>query len=417
MVMTPVERSRAAIWVVSAAAIALVLKLLIAFSTIGTNDVVMFYRFSHELMRHGLEWTYRNDLLFNHPPLIAYFLRAICAFSERPFAQEIGLTFPFLLRLPGIIADFLVVVTLLRIRQQKPELHLPVWALLLFALSPVSLMVSGFHGNTDSIMVMFLVLATCAGLRNQPLRCGIFFALSCQIKVVPVLFLPILIFFWLHRRALLTFLIPLCVTTLVCWSEPLLVFPLVFAKNVLSYGSTWGIWGFSYLLRLTGLPEFSRVSFFGFGGWQIFVVTACKLIIISSLLILGWRRREVESRGVWDSIAYGWIIFFIFSPGVCTQYLVWLAPFILLLSPTFYTWLLGSSSIFAFVFYNTISKGLPWYQGVSTNALNKIWTPWSLLPWFVLIIGLIAVWASAKQADPSLRFFSLRPVKHVRALA
>ena len=79
---------------------------------------------------------------------------------------------------------------------------------------------------------------------------------------------------------------------------------------------------------------------------------------------------------------------FRFFPGVCTQYLIWLAPFILLLSPTFYTWLLGSSSIFAFVFYNTISNGLPWSKGASTNALNEIWTPWSVLPWLVLINGI-----------------------------
>ena len=133
----------------------------------------------------------------------------------------------------------------------------------------------------------------------------------------------------------------------------------------------WGIWGLSYLLRLTGWPEFSRVSFFGLGPWQTFVVTGCKLFIILAVLTLAWRRRKVEGRGIWDSIAYGWIIFFVFSPGVCTQYLIWLAPFILLLSPTFYTWLLGSSSIFAFVFYNTISNGLPWYKGASTNALNE----------------------------------------------
>ena len=101
--------------------------------------------------------------------------------------------------------------------------------------------------------------------------------------------------------------------------------------------------------------------------------------------------------------------FFPFSPGVSTQYLVWLAPFILLLSPTFYTWLLGTSSIFAFVFYNTISNGLPWYKGVSTNALNKIWTPWSLLPWGVLIGGAILILVRGGATIPrSVRFPSKR---------
>ena len=117
----------------------------------------------------------------------------------------------------------------------------------------------------------------------------------------------------------------------------------------------------SYLLRLTGRPEFRRVSFIGFGPWQTCVVTGCKLFIIAAVLTLAWRRRKVEGRGIWGTMAYGWVIFFVFAPGVCTEYFVWLAPFILVFSPTFYTWLLGSSSIFAFVFYDTISNGLPWY--------------------------------------------------------
>jgi uncharacterized membrane protein len=318
--------------------------------------------------------------------------------------------FPFLLRLPGIVADFVVIILLLRIKRNDPRLRLPTWALVIFALSPLSIMVSGYHGNTDPVMVILFLFSVYFCTRGQPALSGLFFALSAQVKIIPLLFFPILLFFWMQRRLLLRFLIPFAVASAILWSEPLLKFPLTFAKNVLSYGSTWGIWGLSYLLRLTGRPEFSHVSFFGLGPWQTFVVTACKLLIIAAVLALAWRRRKVEGRGVWDSIVYGWIIFFVFSPGVCTQYLVWLAPFILLLSPTFYTWLLGSSSFFAFVFYNTISKGLPWYQGVSTNALNKIWTPWSLLPWLVLITGLIVLWRKAKRADPSLRLFSLRPV-------
>jgi uncharacterized membrane protein len=396
--------------VLIAAGIALILKLLIAWNTFGTNDVVTFYLFGKSLTGGGLEWTYQNTILFNHPPLVAYYLRAIYSLHHVPFLEASGISFPFLLRSPGIVADFVVILVLLQIKESDLRLRLPTWALVIFALSPLSIMVSGYHGNTDSVMVTLLLLSIYFCTRNQPALCGLFFALSAQVKVIPLLFFPILLFFWVERRLLLRFVVPLAVVSAVLWSEPLLKFPLIFAKNVISYGSTWGIWGLSYLLRLTGRPEFSRVSFFDLGPWQTFVVTGCKLIIIAGVLMLAWRRRKVEASRVWDSIAYGWIIFFILSPGVCTQYLVWLAPFILLLSPTFYTWLLASSSIFAFAFYNTISNRFPWYKGVSTNALNKIWTPWSLLPWLVLIAGLIVLWRKAKRADPSLRLFSLRPV-------
>ncbi|HTL18128.1 MAG TPA: hypothetical protein VL793_12900, partial [Patescibacteria group bacterium] len=180
------------VWIFGAALVALVAKVLIALNTFGSNDVAAFYIFARLLHDHGLEWTYRNGVpwgsnlpVFNHPPLTAYYLELIETLSRNEFFRAHGLTFPFLLRFPGIVADFVVVWILLRISATSAALRLPSWALAFFALSPVSLMVSGFHGNTDPVMVMFLVVAACMGLRGRPVLCGIFFALSCQIKIVP----------------------------------------------------------------------------------------------------------------------------------------------------------------------------------------------------------------------------------------
>lgn len=401
---------RCSVWIIVCALFAAGIKMVIAYCTIGTNDVVSFYFFGKSLIDHGLEETYKSMISFNHPPLTAYYLRAIFYLQRLPWFQENQISFPFLLRLPGIVADLVVVFLLVRIRKQESQFQVPAWVLVLFALSPLSIMVSGFHGNTDPVMVMLLAFSVYYCLRNQPAFCGLFLALSSQVKIIPLLFLPIILCFWIQRRALFRFAIPFAAASATLWSEPLLKFPLLFAKNVFSYSSYWGIWGISYLLRLTGRPEFNRVSFFDLGSVQNLVVTTCKFVIIAAVLLLAWRRRQMDGRGLWASVTYAWVIFFVFSPGVCTQYLIWLAPFVLFLSPTFYCYLLASSSAFAFVFYDTISQGLPWYVGISTNYLNKLWTPWSLLPWLVLAGGLIVMWKQAKREDPSLRLVSLRSV-------
>ena len=145
-----------------------------------------------------------------------------------------GITFPFLLRLPGIVADFVVILVLLQIKANDPRLRLPIWALVIFALSPLSIMVSGYHGNTDPVMVMLFLFSVYFCSRDQPVLSGLFFALSAQVKIVPLLFFPILLFFWMQRRVLLRFVVPFAAASAVLWSEPLLEFPLVFAKNVLS---------------------------------------------------------------------------------------------------------------------------------------------------------------------------------------
>jgi uncharacterized membrane protein len=401
-------RKRKTLYIVGLGLIALLLKLIIAFNTFGSTDAVVFYTFAKALSREGLEFTYRHSILFNHPPLTAHYLQLIFYLDQQPIFQSNGLTFPVLLRLPSILADFVVVLTLLEIPEKCPEIRIPAWSLALFALSPVSLMVSGFHGNTDPVMVMFLVLAAFMCLRNKPALAGLFLALSCQIKVIPLLFVPIFLLFYHERGYRARFLLPFAFGLLLSWSEALVRFPALFVRNVLSYGGFWGIWGIGYWLRLTGLPGFNVVNFFHLPLLERVVITTLKLVIIAAVLIIAWRRRKLSSKGFLDSLAYAWLIFFVLAPSVSAQYLVWLAPFMLVLSPSFYGWLTAASSIFLFFFYNVTAGGFPWYFAMSTNKLNSVWTPWSLWPWASLIVGMILFWQKARVTDPSLHLFSLK---------
>lgn len=380
-------RDLRAIFIVALALIAMTVKLAIAYNTIGTNDAVFFYGFAKVLNEHGLRWTYEHSRYFNHPPLTAYFLQGIFALTEQPWAQGLGIHFPFLLRLPGIIADLLTVLVLLQFR--KVDVAVPTWALALFAISPVSLMVSGFHGNTDSVMVLLLVCAVWMCLRDQPALAGLFLALSCQIKIAPLLLLPAFVLFWWSQNRSRNFLIVGAITTCVLWAQPLLGFSTLFAKNVLAYGSYWGMWGITYLFRATGIQEFSRVSFFDLDPAQTLIMTILKVIIIASVVWIAWQNRKSRGRAFVDSLGYAWLVFFVFAPGVCPQYLVWLAPFVLILSPSFYTAVLISSSVFLFVFYNVTSGGLPWSVAISTDETRDSWIPLSLLPWLTLIAGSI----------------------------
>src|SRR5438045_2873658 len=170
--------------ILALALVALTLKVTIAYNTIGTNDAVFFYGFAKVLSQHSLEWTYQHSRYFNHPPLTAYYLRGIYFVTEQRWCQDLGVHFPFLLRLPGIIADFLVVLVLLRVT--RTDLRVPAWALALFALSPVSLMVSGFHGNSDSVMVLPLICSAWMCLRSPPILAWLLFALCRQNNILPM---------------------------------------------------------------------------------------------------------------------------------------------------------------------------------------------------------------------------------------
>lgn len=101
----------------------------------GTNDVVAFYQFAKALEAHGLSWTYEHSILFNHPPLVGHFLQGLGWVDQQPFCQQNGLTFPFLLRFPSVLADFVLALLLFSVVREYPELRPSRWALLLFAAS------------------------------------------------------------------------------------------------------------------------------------------------------------------------------------------------------------------------------------------------------------------------------------------
>lgn len=390
------------VFVVTLALVALTVKLAIAFNTIGTNDTVVFYGFAKVLSQHSLGWTYAHSRYFNHPPLTAYFLRGIFALTEQQWCQGLGIHFPFLLRLPGILADFGVVLILLRLA--KDRVRVPTWALALLAVSPASLMVSGFHGNTDAVLVLFLVCSVWMCLRNQPVAAGFFFALSCQIKIVPLLLLPGFVMFWWSQHRSRPFIVAGAVTTAVFWAEPLLGFPVLFAKNVFGYGGYWGLWGVTYLIRLTGLRQFSRVSCFDLEPDQVVIMSVLKVIVIAGCVWLAWRNRQARGQAFVESIGCAWLIFFLLTPSISPQYLVWATPFILVLSPPLHAAFLLTSSIFLFAFYNITSGGLPWNLALAMDDSRQHWGVWSLIPWFTLIVGSIVLWLQ-KQPWKSRLFF------------
>lgn len=399
--------------IVAVAGIAALSKIGLALTTMGTNDVIAFYQFAKAIETHGLTRTYQHSVLFNHPPLVGYFLAVLAWLDHQTIFQQSGLTFPFFLRLPGIIADFIVVLLVLSVVRKYPELRPPRWALLLFAISPVSIMVTGFHGNTDPILVLFLLVASIMAVDGRPVLCGLFLALSCQVKVIPLLLLPLFFFFWFERRRVWSFAGSFFLSAFLFCAEPLLKSPVVFVKNVLAYGSFWGVWGLTYCLRITGLNEFQKTSFFNLSASQNAIILILKITVVLGILVLAWRRRKLAAPALFATIGYAWMIFFVVSPGVAAQYLVWLAPFILLLSPTFYGFLVAGSSIFLFALYTITSGGFPWYFAHASNKLSAACAQWALVPWLILGGGLIAFAWNARRQNPDLRFLSFKAIQPV----
>src|SRR5262249_51809162 len=146
-------------------------------------------------------------------------------------------------------------------RQRRSVLEATVGAVAC-ALSPVLLVVSGYHGNTDPVFVMFAVLSlyllTLRASTTRAALAGICFGVSFSVKLVPILVLPLLVLLaWRAGvRRLVAFLAGIAVFMAPLWIPVAVLNWTPFKVNVLGYagygGSTsWGLLDFMHHFGLS----------------------------------------------------------------------------------------------------------------------------------------------------------------------
>lgn len=377
------------------ALLAAMAKLFCAATTSGTLDVVCFREFGRIISNEGLIALYEKIPVFNHTPLVG---TGVSLLFDATGGRDVP--FRLLLRLPAIAADVLTVVALLWVRRRTGR---PAWwALGLFAASPVAFMISGYHGNIDSLVALGLLLTTLACFSpNGAALCGLCWGLTCQVKIIPLLVAPVFFFHWWHRGQAWRFLTVGALTALVGWAWPLVTIPEVFAQRVLGYNSMWGTWGISALIRMSGAEGLDAVRL---APANAGVSAALKLVVMAAVCALAWRRRAAEPMSLFTTLSLAWLLFFVFAPGFCVNYLIWLAPFVLVHSERSYVAVTAASAVALFAFYTTVCGSLPWdkaYEGIKTAPL---WIPWLLLPWVTMAVCLAALrrdWTGTGRAGLS----------------
>jgi hypothetical protein len=371
--------------VILVALIAAAAKLYCACTTSGTLDVVCFREFGRIISDEGLIALYRKVPIFNHTPLVGTLAGALFDATEGRDGP-----FRFFLRLPGILADFGSVLALLWLRRRtgRPDW----WALALFAASPVAFMVSGFHGNIDSVLAFGLLLTALTCFSGEAALCGLCWGLTCQVKIIPLLVAPIFFFYWWQRGKARKFFTVAVITVLIGWAWPLFTIPGVFLRRVLDYNSMWGTWGISALLNFSGLPGVGGVMgverMSHAGAW---ISEVMKLGVMAGVCTLAWRRRAGEAPALFTTLSLCWLVFFTFAPGFGAPYLIWLTPFVVVCSGRWYAALTAASSVALFAFYTVVCGSLPWDKAYEAIRTAPRWIPWLLPAWVTMAACLFAM--------------------------
>jgi hypothetical protein len=379
-----------------AAFLATVLKAAWVVNSVGSSDARLFFVYGREFSHSTLTHMYGKGPIFNHTPLTAYLMAGLYNLSQGDY-----FTFAACLRFLSIFADLGLIALLVSLRNRTGQP--PWWALVLFAASPVSLMISGFHGNIDPLLVLALFGAAYALVLKKPLLAGALFALSANIKIVPLLLAPVFFFYLLKRgwRPLLTFCAAAAVVMALGAAQPLLQCPALYLKNVYGYGSYFGTWGFTYWLNQLGGPAYSEVSFMGLSDEQLKAMSILKAAMILGVVAFAWRRRGVQGPALLTTLTTAFACIFIFAPGMGPQYLVWFAPFLLWSSPRWFAVITACCTAYMISFYHPASKfSFPWDLAFPRPEI-VYWGPWMNLLWLAFIALLVVNTPAWAQAEPA----------------
>jgi Gpi18-like mannosyltransferase len=297
------------------------MRLTLSAISLGSDDAGIWHNFGAQIAWQGLFHLYRTEINFNHPPLPAYW--AMIAFEITLHSPRY---FAFVFRIPGILADALSCVLLCKIgsyRSLQPRVGATGMKLAAaFAWSPCAILMSGHHGSTDSIYAALCLLAAfCATELASPFATGLALGGAINIKLIPVLLIPVYLLLQRSRSAALKFLGGLAVMT-IPFIPVLIGCGRAFHRNAIEYNSLIDYWGVDQILLETqnvkqyaGVGTILLAEYLAMGRYVLFAA-----ILIFALIA---RRKGMDFYTAGAGTA---ALFLILTPGFGVQYLIFALP-------------------------------------------------------------------------------------------
>lgn len=319
------------IWVFLAASAMLVLKLYLSSMSVGTNDMAQWKYFADFIKGYGtFEVCKINSIamVYNHPPLISWMLKLV------NFAVlKTGFSFPYVFRLTPIFADYASIFIIWKLLG-KYAVKSRTLLCIICSINPINFFISGFHGNTDSVFILLVLLAIYFVEDNSAFLAGLIYGLSICVKIVPVILAPLFIYYFKTKKDRIIFLLSALVAPLIVFIPYLIVDCHSLIRNIFLYGSLKGVWGLGYfILSIFNNENLSmyirQIFYFIFEFYNSFSFPVFFLLIIFLGKILIAKRKTNLTEGVFLAFC----LFLAITPGFGVQYLAWLSFFAVIASP------------------------------------------------------------------------------------
>jgi hypothetical protein len=276
-------------------------------------DVLRYQKVAAHLL--DVSWNpYLAPRLYPYPPVWMW-VEAAAGWASR----TTGLSFALLVKAPVVAADVAIVAVLDAWGRERGGAAR--WAGWVYALHPVSVLVTGFHGQFDSLALLAVLLSLRALDRGRRDASALWLAAAIAVKSVPVLLLPFLA--WRDRRSMLRYVVlatgPVALLLLpFAWMDPGAL-----RRELFGYG---GVADFGWIGLVRGLTWLrTGVLAKAEASHWTGLVAVGKVLFLAGIAGLWIRARQAA-----DPARIALLVFLLFDVlygAVSAQYVLWPVPF------------------------------------------------------------------------------------------
>jgi hypothetical protein len=345
--------------------------------TLGSNDSRTWDIHALRVLTDGLGVSYLKyqnaSPRLNHPPLMLLY-----AAQAHLWAGQSLLAFVRLFKLLGLAGEALSMWALWRYASPR--------AFAVYACLPAPILVSGFHGNTDCLCAALVLVAAIAFDRKSYLLSGILWAAALNVKLMPLVLIPLLFLGAPTRKAFLQTAAGLALGLTpfvpVAWIAGKAMYTGMMLYNSIPDG--WGLTAlFTQMASLRGLDS----VFEPLRNWWLVAGRFAVLLAVISVGLVSRLRRHMP---MVEQAALGTALFLVLTPGFGVQYVVFAAPLICLVDLAAGAWWGWTSGLFiGAVYWIFLASWAP-----LESDLPIVWAPavkapgivaWSFLAMFVWV--------------------------------
>jgi len=311
----PRAQGRPGGWFWIALALGAALRVWLVVATEGSFDVAIKAYHGHGVNAFGVLGNYARSEVFNHPPLMGRFFAAI-----ESLAATSGIPFRVCLRAPFALLDLATALLLLHLLRESRWRYAAAAA---YWLHPLALIFSAYHGNTDTAVAFFCLLAMSGTVAGRAGLAGVALGLGLWVKLPALVAAPGLCLAFATWRQRATFAAVAVAVGAAGALPEIAQDPALLYRRIVAYPGTGvvtprgiPVWGLFHTLHLSGTPLADAAA-----SWNT-------VLCFAPIVALAWLRRgESQPRELGATLCASFALLYGTTSFWAFQYLAWSLPF------------------------------------------------------------------------------------------